>query len=124
MLLRNEQGACPAASTFFGHRPHEHPIEARGLKGRGATQTDSNSSCRCTALRRKPRPFLVRFARRIRLSRVEAGLTQTDLAQKTHAKQKSISRYETGASVPTIDTLLKVANVLKKTPGYFLGDLA
>ena len=44
----------------------------------------------------------------------------TDLANKIHAKQKSISRYETGASVPTLDTLMKIAGVLKKPSAYFL----
>lgn len=60
------------------------------------------------------------LGRRIRLARVEADLTQTELAQKIRAKQKSISRYETGASVPKIDTLMKIASVLKKPSGYFL----
>ena len=46
---------------------------------------------------------------------------QTDLATKIHAKQKRISRYETGASVSTIDTLMKIASVLKKPSSYFLG---
>ena len=49
-----------------------------------------------------------------------ADLTQTELARKIRAKQKSISRYETGASVPTIDTLMKIASVLKKPSSYFL----
>ena len=60
---------------------------------------------------------------RIRLARVEADLTQTELANKIPAKQKSISRYETGASVPTLDTLMKIADVLKKPSRYFLEDL-
>jgi len=61
-----------------------------------------------------------KLGKRIRLARVEADLTQTALANKIHAKQKSISRYETGASVPTIDTLTKIASALKKPPAYFL----
>ena len=43
--------------------------------------------------------------------RVELGLTQTQLAEKINAKQKSISRYETGASLPSIKTLVKIAGV-------------
>jgi len=35
---------------------------------------------------------------------------------------KSISRYETGASVPSIKTLLKIAKVLKRPAGYFLDE--
>ena len=64
-----------------------------------------------------------KLGKRIRLARVEADLTQTELAHKTRAKQKSISRYETGASVPTIDSLTKIANALKKSPAYFLEGL-
>ena len=65
-----------------------------------------------------------KLGKRIRLARVEADLTQTDLAHKIHAKQKSISRYENGVSVPTIKTLVKIANVLRKPPAHFLDDLA
>jgi len=56
----------------------------------------------------------------IKLTRIELDLTQTQLAQKINAKQKSISRYETGASLPSIRTLVKIAKVLRKPVGYFL----
>ena len=65
-----------------------------------------------------------KLGKRIRVARVEADLTQTGLAQKMHAKQKSISRYETGDSVPSVETLVKLAKVLKKSTTYFLGELA
>ncbi len=64
-----------------------------------------------------------KLGKRIRVARVEADLTQTDLANKIHAKQKSISRYETGASVPTLETLTKIASALKKPSAYFLEGL-
>jgi len=54
--------------------------------------------------------------------RIELDLTQTQLAQKINAKQKSISRYETGASLPSIRTLVKIAKALKKRAGYFLDE--
>ena len=54
--------------------------------------------------------------------RIEFDLTQTQLAKKINAKQKSISRYETGASFLSIKTLAKIAKVLKKPAGYFLGE--
>ena len=38
--------------------------------------------------------------------------------------KKSISRYETGDSVPSVETLLKLAKVLKKPATYFLDELA
>jgi hypothetical protein len=34
----------------------------------------------------------------------------------------SISRYETGVSLPSIKTLVKIAKVLKKQAGYFLDE--
>ena len=61
-----------------------------------------------------------KLGKRIKLARVEADLTQTELAHKIRAKQKSISRYETGAAVPTIITLMKIARMLKKPSAYFL----
>jgi transcriptional regulator with XRE-family HTH domain len=63
-----------------------------------------------------------RLGKRIKLARVEQDLTQAQLAEKINAKQKSISRYETGASLPSLETFVKIARVLKKTTGYFLDD--
>ena len=42
--------------------------------------------------------------------------------KKINAKQKSISRYETGATMPSIETLVKIAKVLKKPASYFLEE--
>lgn len=58
----------------------------------------------------------------MKLARVEADLTQTQLAQKINAKQKSISRYETGMSLPSLETLVKIAKALKKPASYFLDE--
>ena len=63
-----------------------------------------------------------KLGKKIKLVRVELDLTQAQLAQKIKAKQKSISRYETGASLPSIETLVKIAKVLKKPVGYFLEE--
>ena len=63
-----------------------------------------------------------KLGKKIKLARVELDLTQSQLAKKINAKQKSISRYETGASLPSIETLLKIAKVLKKPAGYFLDE--
>ncbi len=57
-----------------------------------------------------------------RLGRVELDLTHTQLAEKINAKQKSTFRYETGASLPSMKTVVKIATVLKKPAGYFLDD--
>ena len=63
-----------------------------------------------------------KLGKKIKLARVERDLTQTQLAEKINAKQKSISRYETGASLPSIETLVKLAKALKKPAGYFLDE--
>jgi len=63
-----------------------------------------------------------KLGKKIKLARIELDLTQTELAEKIKTKQKSISRYETGASLPSIRTLIKIAKVLRKPPGYFLDE--
>lgn len=63
-----------------------------------------------------------RFGKKIKLARIELDLTQTQLAQKINTKQKNISRYETGASLPSIGTLVKIAKVLNKKVGYFFNE--
>jgi transcriptional regulator with XRE-family HTH domain len=47
-------------------------------------------------------------------------MIQADLAKAINVFQKSISRYETGISLPSLDTLEKIAKALKKPFGYFL----
>ena len=61
-----------------------------------------------------------KLGKKIKLARVEMDMTQSDLAQSTNIMQKSISRYETGQSLPTLETLEKIAKVLKKPFSYFL----
>ena len=61
-----------------------------------------------------------KLGKKIRLGRVELDLTQTQLAEKINAKQKSISRYETGALLQSTKTLMKIAKALKKRAVYSL----
>ena len=61
-----------------------------------------------------------KLGKKIKLARIELDMTQADLAKAIKAKQKSISRYETGLSLPSLETLVKIAKVLKKSAGYFL----
>jgi len=64
-----------------------------------------------------------KVGKRIKLARIENDLNQTQLAQRINAKQKSISRYETSASLPSIETLMKIAKALKKPASYFLDEV-
>ena len=63
-----------------------------------------------------------KLGKKIKMARVELDMNQTEFAEKIGAKQKSISRYENGLSVPSIATLMKVAKVLKKSVGHFLEE--
>ena len=63
-----------------------------------------------------------KLGKKIKIARVELDMNQTDLANKIKAKQKSISRYETGLSLPSIETLVKIAKALKKSTSYFLEE--
>lgn len=63
-----------------------------------------------------------KLGKKIKMARVELDLNQTELADKIGAKQKSISRYETGASLPSLSTLSKMAKALKKPASYFLDE--
>ena len=63
-----------------------------------------------------------KLGKKIKLARVESDLTQTELAEKIDAKQKSISRYESGITMPSIETLIKIAKVLNKPAGDFLEE--
>ena len=60
------------------------------------------------------------LGKKIKLARVELDLTQTDLADKIGALQKSVSRYENGAATPSLETMTKIAKVLKKSVDHFL----
>jgi transcriptional regulator with XRE-family HTH domain len=63
-----------------------------------------------------------KLGKKIKVARVELDLNQTGLAARIKAKQKSISRYENGITLPSLDTLVRIAKVLKKSAAYFLDE--
>lgn len=63
-----------------------------------------------------------KLGKKIKIARIELDMNQTELAEKIGAKQKSISRYENGISLPSLDTMVKIAKVLKKPTAYFLDE--
>ncbi len=65
---------------------------------------------------------LKKLGKKIKMARIELDMNQTALASRIGAKQKSISRYENGIVIPSIETLLKISEVFKKPVTYFLED--
>lgn len=62
------------------------------------------------------------IAERIRISREEKGLSQTELGELFDKKKTTISTWERGSSMPDITTLYKLANFFNKSLAYFYGD--
>jgi transcriptional regulator with XRE-family HTH domain len=63
-----------------------------------------------------------KLGKRIKLARVEHDLTQLQLAEKIQVIRKTVSQYETGVSIPSLEVLEKMCKVLKKPYMYFLKD--
>lgn len=63
-----------------------------------------------------------KLGKKIKLARVEQDLTQLELAEVIQAKQNSISRYEVGMAMPSLETLERLCKALKKPFAYFLDE--
>lgn len=53
--------------------------------------------------------------RRLKVARVEAGLTQLQLAQLIGRQELEVSRYETGRALPDSATKQRIAEILGKS---------
>ncbi|MBN2528771.1 MAG: helix-turn-helix transcriptional regulator [Deltaproteobacteria bacterium] len=60
-----------------------------------------------------PENFGEIIGQRIRVSRLTAGITQNELADKTGIKRPNIARLEKGLSLPNLSTLVKVSSALQ-----------
>ena len=63
------------------------------------------------------------IGKRIAAARVYQNIKQEQLVELIGFSVSTISRFETGKSQPTIDHLLKLANILNVGIDYFLYDL-
>ena len=62
------------------------------------------------------------FAKRLKQAREKAKLTQTQFSEKTGIAQGTISAYEQGkAKNPTIDSLIRMANILDVSLDWLVG---
>jgi Zn-dependent peptidase ImmA (M78 family)/DNA-binding XRE family transcriptional regulator len=57
---------------------------------------------------------------RLKSARLYRGKTITELAEETEISKQAISQFENGKATPSIETLLKIMNVLKFPREYFL----
>lgn len=62
------------------------------------------------------------LSRRIKEARQKRNLTQKDLGELIGVTKVSICCYETGSRIPTIETLKKLAEVLKVDLTYLMGN--
>lgn len=59
----------------------------------------------------------------LKKARIDAGITQAELARRLDVTPQTVSQYERGLINPKIETLRKFADALGVTPGYLLyGD--
>ena len=62
-----------------------------------------------------------KFSERLKELRVEKGLSQRALAEKTGFSQPAIARWEAGLQVPNIDVVVAFALFFEVTADYLLG---
>jgi transcriptional regulator with XRE-family HTH domain len=61
------------------------------------------------------------FADRLRTTRENKGLSQTDLAAKSGLQPSAVSHFETGRRAPSFDNLRRLADALDVSIDYLLG---
>lgn len=62
------------------------------------------------------------FGQRLREARLRAGLSQSDLEERSGIPKARLSRYENGHIVPSIQTLERLAVALGVSEASLLGD--
>lgn len=64
---------------------------------------------------------MISFGDRLRILRKEAGLTQDELAKRTHLSQTAISNWESSNRIPSIDYAIILAKYFGVTLDYICG---
>ncbi len=62
------------------------------------------------------------LAERLTLLRKENGLSQLELAEKLGVTRQAVSRWETGASVPSVENLIALRKLYNVSLAYLIGD--
>lgn len=53
--------------------------------------------------------------------RIQHGLSQVELSRRALVAQGSVSKYESGESIPSADALARLAAILETSPEYLVG---
>lgn len=61
------------------------------------------------------------FAKQLKYLRIEAGLSQSQLAEIFNVSKQTISAWENGLQETDLNTLIKIANYFKVTTDFLLG---
>lgn len=61
------------------------------------------------------------FQKRIKEMRMLCHLTQREMAEKLGISQPSYIRYENGSSEPTLENLVKIAEIFDVSTDFLLG---
>ena len=64
------------------------------------------------------------MAKRIRVKRVEHGMTQQQLDVEAGIGCGMVARYESAETIPGVDKLWRLAETLQVTPGWLMGQEA
>lgn len=70
----------------------------------------------------QPELDYIKIGQRIKMARIEKGLTQADLGAMVGCSNNHMSHVEVGQTKISLTMLLKVAYALEKTLDYFLLD--
>ncbi|MUN35043.1 helix-turn-helix domain-containing protein [Actinomadura litoris] len=66
----------------------------------------------------------LRLGDMVRERRLELGLTQREVAERTGISQPALSRIEGGGGIPTLAMLDRIAKAMKTTFTITVGDIA
>lgn len=64
---------------------------------------------------------MLSFGERLRRARERKGMTQAQVMKVTNISDKSLSRYENGASAPDPDTILELIRLYDVSADYIMG---
>ena len=62
-----------------------------------------------------------KFSQNLKALRLEAHISQAELAEKMGVGQRTVSNWERGARQPDYDTLIKIAKYFEVSTDYLLG---